>query len=142
MPSVRATASRSHHPTVPDPCPPAVPTVHTRRKPLSRIDTLCTESPLSRDNTVFFGIAIVPIILLLGTIVGVIWRAAARITRMQDEIRGIAQDMHEMGEAKDKFHATLVAQMTEDRSVNDRRLRFIEEHWMRIGREHEHREDT
>jgi hypothetical protein len=66
--------------------------------------------------------------LVLTTLLGVTVRATVKWTRSQDRIQMLADDMKELIVDKDKVHNEMLAQMREDRSATDRRLRWLEEH--------------
>lgn len=45
----------------------------------------------------------------------------------------LAMQMHRNSEAEKVVHGEILAQMRTDREATDRRLRFVEEYWMRKG---------
>lgn len=82
------------------------------------------------------------VIVALGAFTGVLlptfaimWRGAIRWTRVEDRLAGLCEDIKELVESKDRVHAEMLAQMRYDREATDRRLRFIEEYFMRAGRQ-------
>lgn len=68
----------------------------------------------------------------LGGALIVLARMAARWSRIEADLSHLSADMHELVQDKDRVHAEMLTQMREDRSVTDRRLRWLEEHlWKR-----------
>jgi hypothetical protein len=65
-------------------------------------------------------ILLIPSLLLLV-------RLVTKWTRAEERLMELAKDMGELVKDKDKVHAEMLAQMREDRSVTDRRLRWLEE---------------
>lgn len=59
-------------------------------------------------------------------------RATVKWTRVEDELRQVADDLKQLVADKDRTHRDILNQMTNDRSATDRRLRWLEEHlWRR-----------
>lgn len=73
------------------------------------------------------GILFIPMLIF-------IVRATIKWTRVEDKLSELVTDMRDIIEAKDKTHAEMIRTMTEDRAANDRRLRWLEEHYWK-GRE-------
>ena len=73
-------------------------------------------------------VVIVPILVLL-------IRGAIKWTRTEDKLGTLIDTMKELIIDKDKVHSEMLAQMRIDREATDKRLRFIEEFWMRKGYE-------
>ena len=64
----------------------------------------------------------------LGGALVVLTRMTARWSRIEGDLKHLAEDMGELVRDKDKVHAEMLTQMREDRSATDRRLRWLEEH--------------
>jgi len=64
-------------------------------------------------------IIVIPLVVLL-------FRIVIKWTRTEDKINEIAADLKGMVVDQDKIHVELAAQMREDRSATDRRLRWLE----------------
>jgi hypothetical protein len=54
-------------------------------------------------------------------------------TKTEEKLSAVAKDLAELMAQKDSVHAALYDQMRVDREATDRRLRFIEEWFMRGG---------
>lgn len=70
--------------------------------------------------------------LLIPTLVLLV-KGTVRWTRTEDQIGTLIAKVTELVEDKDKVHAEILEQMRVDRDATDRRLRFMEEFWMRKG---------
>lgn len=68
----------------------------------------------------FLGVVLIPLVILL-------WRVAVSITKNQDKLFSLEQDMHDLVADKDKVHSRLYEQMREDRNATNQRLRWLEE---------------
>jgi hypothetical protein len=75
--------------------------------------------------------------ILLPTLI-MILRGIVRWTRTwtitEEKLSAVASDLSELMAQKDQVHAALFDQMRVDREATDKRLRFIEEWFMRGGR--------
>lgn len=67
------------------------------------------------------GVILIPLLALL-------IRIAMKWTRLEDRVTDIADDLKEIIEDKDRAHAEIMTQMREDRTANNQRLRWLEEH--------------
>ena len=56
-------------------------------------------------------------------------RGIVKWTRVEDKLNVLVDDMKQLVEAKDKTHAEMIRTMADDRAANDRRLRWLEEHY-------------
>lgn len=74
----------------------------------------------------FIAVILIPCLILM-------IRGAIKWTRTEDKLSTLVDDIHEMVLGSEKIHAAMYEQMREDRSVTDKRLRFIEEWFMRGG---------
>lgn len=72
------------------------------------------------------GIIIIPTLVILV-------RGAIKWTRTEDQLGTLVSDVRELVDTKDKVHTAMLDQMRVDREATDRRLRFIEEWFMRAG---------
>lgn len=73
----------------------------------------------------FIGILVIPSIVLSA-------RAIVKWTKVEMRLDSLVTDVRKLVEDKDKVHREMITQMREDRSVTDRRLRWLEEHiWSR-----------
>lgn len=55
------------------------------------------------------------------------FRAAMKWTRVEDQLNNVADDLKALIVDKDKTHAEMLQQMREDRNATNRRLRWLEE---------------
>lgn len=60
-------------------------------------------------------------------------RVIVKSTRTTDQLNNLGDNIKTLVESKDKIHAEMLEQMRHDRESFDRRLRFMEEFWMRRG---------
>lgn len=72
------------------------------------------------------GVIIIPTLILLV-------RGAVKWTRTEDRLGELVTDVRQLVDAKEKVHSEMYAQMRLDRDATDRRLRFVEEWFMRGG---------
>lgn len=72
------------------------------------------------------GVIIIPTLVLLV-------RGTIKWTRTEDQLRELVGDVRQLVDAKEKVHSEMYAQMREDRSATDKRLRYIEEWFMNGG---------
>lgn len=73
-------------------------------------------------------------VLLIPTLVLMV-RGAVKWTRTEDQLAELVKDVRELVGNEEKVHAEMLAQMRSDRDVTDKRLRFIEEFFMKRGRD-------
>lgn len=73
------------------------------------------------------GIIIIPTLILLV-------RGAVKWTRTEDRLSELVRDVGVLVDAKEKVHSEMYTQMRFDRDATDKRLRFIEEWFMRNSR--------
>lgn len=66
--------------------------------------------------------AVIFIPLLIALIRGIV-----KWTRVEDKLDELVKDMGQLIKDKDATHEAMLKQMTDDRSVTDRRLRWLEE---------------
>lgn len=69
-------------------------------------------------------------VVLIPTLV-VLVRGAVKWTQTEDKLGSLVDAVEKLVDEKDKVHAAMLDQMTRDRDATDRRLRFIEERFMR-----------
>ena len=74
-------------------------------------------------------------VLLIPTLI-ILIRGAVKWTRTEDKLGMLVDDVRQLVADKDKVHSEILEQMRVDRENTDRRLRFIEEFWMKMGRDH------
>ena len=58
-------------------------------------------------------------------------RGAIKWTRTEDRLCELVKDVRELVDSKERVHSEMYAQMREDRAATDRRLRFLEERFMK-----------
>lgn len=75
-----------------------------------------------------FSVLLLPLLVLM-------FRGVMKWTRTEDKLAELVNDVRELVDAKDKTHAAMLDQMRADRESTDKRLRFIEEWFMRRGRD-------
>ena len=75
-----------------------------------------------------FSVLLIPALVIL-------IRGAVKWTRTEDKLGFLVDDVRKLVADKDKVHAEILEQMRVDRETTDRRLRFIEEFWMKQGRD-------
>ena len=73
-------------------------------------------------------------VLLIPTL-AIMVRGAVKWTRTEDQLAALVGDVRELVNSEEKVHAEILAQMRSDRDVTDKRLRFIEEFFMKRGRD-------
>lgn len=77
------------------------------------------------------------VVAIVGTLMipalAMLVRVIIKSTRTTDKLDVLADDIKDLVENKDKIHAEMLEQMRHDRESFDRRLRFMEEFWMRRG---------
>lgn len=71
------------------------------------------------------------IFTVLSTLLAVLIRSVQKQTRTEDRVGELASDVKELVEQKDRTHEAMLNQMRSDRDATDRRLRFMEEYFMR-----------
>lgn len=67
----------------------------------------------------FLGIILIPFMVLM-------FRAAMKWTRVEDNLQNVADDLKQLVIDKDKTHQEMLTQMREDRRATDERLRWLE----------------
>lgn len=72
-------------------------------------------------------------IILVPTFVLIV-RGMVKWTKVEGKLDEVVKDMKELVENKDRIHAAMLEQMKDDRSVTDRRLRWLEENLWKKGR--------
>lgn len=65
--------------------------------------------------------------------VGILIRTVRRNTRSEDKIDSLVEAVQRLVQDKEKVHAAMLDQMRYDRDATDRRLRFMEEWFMKGG---------
>ncbi len=76
-------------------------------------------------------LTVVSVLLIPALIILV--RGAIKWTRTEDKLSQLVDDVRQLMQDKDRVHAEMLAQMRLDRDATDKRLRFIEEFFMRKG---------
>jgi hypothetical protein len=79
------------------------------------------------------GIALTVIAVLLIPGLTLLWRGAVKWTRVEVKLDAVVKDLSKIVEDKDRTHAELAAQMREDRTATNSRLRWLEEHLWKNG---------
>lgn len=64
----------------------------------------------------------------------ILLRGAVKWTRTEDKLSELIDDVHKLVSDKDRVHAEMLEQMRLDRDATDRRLRYLEEFFMDLGR--------
>jgi Na+-transporting methylmalonyl-CoA/oxaloacetate decarboxylase gamma subunit len=59
--------------------------------------------------------------------IGLLIRVVRIMTKHEDKIEEVANDLKEIVESKKQDHAAMIRQMTEDRNATNKRLRYLEE---------------
>ena len=77
------------------------------------------------------GLGVLSVLIIPALVILV--RGAIKWTRTEDKLSVLVDDVRELIDEKDKVHAELLEQMRYDRDATDRRLRFVEEWFMRAG---------
>lgn len=75
-----------------------------------------------------FSVLLVPVLILM-------FRGAVKWTRTEDKLAELVDDVRLLMQGEDRVHSEMLAQMRIDRDATDKRLRFIEEFFMRKGRD-------
>lgn len=73
-------------------------------------------------------------VLLIPTLLFIV-RGTVKWTRTEDKLTQLVDSIGRLVSDKDKVHTEILEQMRVDRESTDKRLRFIEEFWMRRGTE-------
>lgn len=71
--------------------------------------------------------------LVVTALLSVLIRVVVKATRTEDKISELADDVKQLITDKDKVHAEMLGQMRFDRDATDKRLRYLEEFFMRHG---------
>jgi hypothetical protein len=79
------------------------------------------------------GIALTIIAVLILPGVALLWRGAVKWTRVEIKLDNVVKDLGIIVADKDRTHAELAAQMREDRTATNQRLRWLEEHLWKTG---------
>lgn len=88
-----------------------------------------------RVNAEWLTVALMVFSVLLLPTLAIMVRGAVKWTRTEDKLAELVGDVRELVGNEEKVHAEMLAQMRSDRDVTDKRLRFIEEFFMRRGRD-------
>lgn len=79
-----------------------------------------------------FSLLVVLITAIFLPMVALLYRGIVKWTRTEDKLDELIRDVNKLILDKDKTHAEMLQQMTNDRSATDRRLRWLEENiWKR-----------
>lgn len=70
------------------------------------------------------------IAILIIPAVAILFRGAVKWTRTEDRLENLMTAVGKLVDDKDKVHAAMLEQMSQDRAATDRRLRYIEERFM------------
>ena len=73
-----------------------------------------------------FSVFLIPILVIMV-------RGAMKWTHVTDKLETLVSKVEELVTDQDKVHAEMLAQMRSDREAMDRRVRFMEEHFMLGG---------
>lgn len=65
--------------------------------------------------------------------VGILIRTVRRNTRADDKLDSLVESVRQLVADKEKVHTAILEQMRYDRDATDRRLRFMEEWFMKGG---------
>lgn len=79
------------------------------------------------------GVIITGITLIVAPVFVFLVRITAKWTKVEDKLENVVEDVKALVVDKDKVHAEFLAQMREDRSATDRRLRWLEQNLWRKG---------
>jgi hypothetical protein len=71
----------------------------------------------------------------LAATLGVIVRTVRHQTTVEDKLDNVIKDVEDLVADKDKVHTAIFTQMQVDRDATDKRLRYLEEFWISIGRQ-------
>lgn len=74
-----------------------------------------------------------PIVVVLLAILGVLFRATTRWTKLETSVRHMEQSATDSQTQNRQVHIEIYQQMREDRAATDRRLRWLEEHIWNMG---------
>ena len=83
--------------------------------------------------TAWGSIALSAIAVILLPLLALVWRGAVKWTRTEDKLDHAVGTLERIVQDKDRVHAAMMDQMRADREATDRRLRYIEERFMRAG---------
>lgn len=75
----------------------------------------------------YLTIMLAVIAVLITPALAILFRAAIRWKGIEDKLDEAVRDLKSIVDDKNKVHSEIVAQMREDRSATDRRLRWLEE---------------
>lgn len=75
----------------------------------------------------YLTIMLAVIAVLITPALAILFRAAIRWKGIEDKLDEAVRDLKSIVDDKNKVHTEIVAQMREDRSATDRRLRWLEE---------------
>lgn len=82
-----------------------------------------------------FTLLVVLITAVFLPMIALLYRGIVKWTRTEDKLDELIKDVNKLIIDKDKTHAEMLAQMTNDRAATDRRLRWLEENiWKRGSR--------
>lgn len=79
---------------------------------------------------IFSGVGALALLAFCGLVV----RSIQRNVKIDDKLGELTREIRDMGIEKEKTHVAIFDQMKYDRDATDRRLRFLEEYFMRGGR--------
>lgn len=66
-----------------------------------------------------------------------LFRVTVKWTRIEARLEGVAENLQKIVADKDRVHQEITTQITNDRAVTDKRLRWLEEHiWKTDARNH------
>lgn len=80
-------------------------------------------------------IALAVLSVLIIPALAIMIRGAVKWTRTEEQLKTLVDRVGELMTDKDRVHAEMLEQMRVDRDATDRRLRFIEEFWMKKGQD-------
>lgn len=70
----------------------------------------------------------------IGALLTYVVRGAVKWTKVEDKLENLVGDVRELVSEKDNTHKSMIAQMRDDRTASDRRLRWLEENlWKNRG---------
>jgi deoxyadenosine/deoxycytidine kinase len=85
--------------------------------------------------TQWIGIVLTILAILLIPAIGLLVRLVVKWTKVEDRLESLARSMEVLVQDKEKTHSEMLAQMREDRTATNTRLRWLEEHvWRGEGR--------
>lgn len=85
--------------------------------------------------TTWIGIAVTSVGVLLIPLLIYLIKGANRWGRTEQKLENLIEGVRKLVEDKDKIHHEILETMRNDREATDRRLRFMEEYWMKKGLE-------